>query len=308
MHYPAWLDRSEYPFAAHTLEVDGGRMHYVDEGNGPTVVMVHGTPTWSFLYRHLIKYLSQDYRCIAMDHLGFGLSDKPTTWSYRVADHAHNLATLIDCLDLKDLTLVVHDFGGAIGLDYALNHPENVKGLVLFNTWMWPFDDPAAIRVSKLMHGPIGKLLYTRLNFSPRVIVKAAWGDKRTLTAALHRHYTAVHATPQERYGMWVLAREVLDAGRWWQSQWERRARIAGIPALLLWGMRDPAIKPVNRARWQSCLTDVRMVTFPTAGHFVQEEQPAASSAAVREFLTGQIENQHLARSAQSALTPNAER
>lgn len=308
MLYPSWLDRSEYPFAAHTLEVEGGRMHYLDEGSGPTILMVHGTPTWSFLYRRLIKDLSQDHRCIAMDHLGFGLSDKPTGWSYRAADHARNLATLIERLDLKDLTLVVHDFGGSIGLDYALDHPENVRRLVLFNTWMWPFDDPAAIRAGKLMGGPIGKLLYTQLNFSPRVIVKAAWGDKRTLTPALHRHYTAVHPTPRERYGMWVFAREVLDAAPWWQSQWERRTRIAGIPALLLWGMRDPAIKPANLARWQSCLNDARAVTFPTAGHFVQEEQPAAVSAAVREFLAGQVDGEHPARSGQSALTPNAER
>ncbi len=201
----------------------------------------------------------------------------------------------------------MHDFGGSIGLDYALNYPENVRRLVLFNTWMWPFDDVAAIRASKLMHSPIGKLLYTRLNFSPRVMVKAAWGDKRTLTPALHQHYTAVQPSPQERYGMWVLAREVLDAAPWWQSQWERRAGIAGIPALLLWGMRDPTIKPASLARWQSCLNDVRVVMFPTAGHFVQEEQPTAVSAAVREFLAGQIGDEQLTRSAQSTLTPHAE-
>jgi haloalkane dehalogenase len=189
----------------------------------------------------------------------------------------------------------VHDFGGSIGLDYALNNPENVRRLVLFNTWMWPFDDPAAIRAAKFMRGPIGKLLYTRLNFSPRVIVKAAWGNKRTLNAALHRHYTAVHSTAQERYGMWILAREVLDAAPWWQSQWERRARIADIPALLLCGMRDPAITPANLARWQSFLTDARAVTFPTAGHFVQEEHAAAVSAAMRQFLAGQLEDEKLA-------------
>ena len=212
MHYPAWLDRSEYPFAAHTLEVEGGRMHYVDEGSGPTVLMVHGDADLVVPVPLPDRRSVQDYRCIAMDHLGFGLSDKPTTWSYRAADHARNLASLIERLNLEDLTLLVHDFGGSIGLDYALNHPENVRRLVLFNTWMWPFDDPAAIRAAKLMRGPIGKLLYTRLNFSARVIVKAAWGDKRTLTATLHRHYTAIHSTAQERYGMWVLAREVLDA------------------------------------------------------------------------------------------------
>lgn len=298
MQYPDWLDRNEYPFAAHTLEVEGGRMHYVDEGDGPPVVMVHGTPTWSFLYRHLIKDISRNYRCIAMDHLGFGLSDKPAGWSYRAADHARNVAALIERLGLKDLTLVAHDFGGSIGLSYAIDHPENVSRMVLFNTWMWPFDDPTALRVGKLMGGPIGKLLYTRLNFSPRVIVKGAWGDKRTLTPALHRHYTAVHPTPQDRYGMWMLAREVVEAAPWWQSLWDRRDRIADIPALLLWGMRDPAIKPDNLARWQGCLNDAQTITFPATGHFVPEEQPAAVGAAVGEFLAQHAGSAALARSA----------
>ncbi len=101
--------------------------------------MVHGTPTWSFMYRHLIRDLSPRYRCIAPDHLGFGLSDRPAGWSYRPEDQARNLARLIETLGLKDLTLVVHDFGGPIGLAYALDHPENVRRLVLFNTWMWSF-------------------------------------------------------------------------------------------------------------------------------------------------------------------------
>ena len=91
---PEWLDRREYPFESRRVEVDGGRLHYVDEGQGPPVVMVHGTPTWSFLYRHLIKALRERYRCLAPDHLGFGLSDRPPGWSYRPEAHARNLSRL----------------------------------------------------------------------------------------------------------------------------------------------------------------------------------------------------------------------
>jgi haloalkane dehalogenase len=273
MHYPDWLDRDEYPFAPHVLELEAGRMHYVDEGQGPVIVMVHGTPTWSFLYRNLIKGLAQDYRCIAMDHLGFGLSDKPAGWSYRAVNHARNVAALIEHLGLRDITLVVHDFGGSIGLAYALDHPKNVARLVLFNTWMWPFTDPTAVRAGTFFGGPIGKVLYTWFNFSPRVIVRAAWGDRAKLTPALHRHYTAVHQTLQDRYGMWVFAREVLQAGSWWESLWARRERIKNLPALLLWGMKDPAIKAENLARWQSLFSQAETVTFPNAGHFVQEEE-----------------------------------
>src|SRR6185437_9468981 len=137
MRNDAWVDRRSYPIQSRSLEVDGGRMHFVDEGEGRPLVLVHGTPTWSFLFRHLIADLSRDHRVIALDHIGFGLSEKPERWGYRPADHAKNLAMLIDRLGLKDITLVVHDFGGPIGLSYAVEHPENVSALVLFNTWMW---------------------------------------------------------------------------------------------------------------------------------------------------------------------------
>src|SRR5262249_20412588 len=133
MHNTDWIDRTEYPFTSRYLDLDAGRMHYVDEGEGHPIVMVHGTPDWSFLYRHLIKPLSVGYRCIAPDHLGFGLSDKPIGWGYRPADHARNLRALIDHLGLERYTLVVHDFGGPIGLACAIERPEQVERLVISN-------------------------------------------------------------------------------------------------------------------------------------------------------------------------------
>lgn len=125
-----WLNPSLNPFPTHDLDTGSGRMHYVDEGEGAPIVMVHGTPSWSFLYRQLIRDLSGSYRCIAPDQLGFGLSDKPETFAYTPAAHAQNLERLIDTLGLKDIVLVVHDFGGPIGLSYALTHPENVRALI----------------------------------------------------------------------------------------------------------------------------------------------------------------------------------
>src|SRR5688572_6908616 len=131
-----WLNRKEYPFKSNFLPLDAGQLHYLDEGSGEPIVMVHGTPAWSFLYRNLVKELSRNYRCIVPDHLGFGLSDKPKHWSYKPEAHAQNLKILINYLELKNITLVVHDFGGPIGLHYALEHPENIKRLVIINTWM----------------------------------------------------------------------------------------------------------------------------------------------------------------------------
>ena len=113
---PAWLDRSVYPFAHSYARLEAGTMHYVDEGEGETLLFVHGTPTWSFLYRDMIQALSKNHRCVAIDHLGFGLSEKPEKFSGLPEDHAENLAAFIKKLDLRDITLVVHDFGGPIGL------------------------------------------------------------------------------------------------------------------------------------------------------------------------------------------------
>ncbi len=129
-----WLDRNEYPFAPNWLDLEAGRLHYVDEGKGDPIVMIHGQPTWSFMYRKLVQDLCGDYRCVAPDLIGFGLSDKPSDWSYRVEAHGENLRRLIEQLGLKRITLVVHDWGGPIGMSYAVDHPDNIERIVFLNT------------------------------------------------------------------------------------------------------------------------------------------------------------------------------
>lgn len=286
MQHPQWLDRTASPFSPHSFDLAMGRMHYVDEGEGSPIVMVHGTPTWSFLYRHLITELAQNHRCIVPDHIGFGLSDKPTGWTYRPSDHARNLRALIEHLGLKDITLVVHDFGGPIGLSYAIEQPDNVKALVVCNTWMWGTQgNPAAERASKIAGSPIGKFLYTRLNFSPRFLVKALWGDKTKLTPTIHQHYTRVFPKPWDRQSTWVLARKLLGSSAWYEQLWQQRDRIKDKPTLLAWGMRDAAFSPDDLARWQALFSDARTITFPDAGHFVPDERGPQLAPAIGEFL-----------------------
>lgn len=260
-------------------------MHYVDEGDGDPLVMVHGTPTWSFLYRHLIRELSRDHRVIAVDHLGFGLSDKPAHGDYRPQALAHDLAAVIERLDLQRMTLVLHDFGGPIGLSYALAHPRRVRALVLFNTWMWSLRGTPAERISRFMSGPVGRWLYTRANLSPRFLLKAAFGEKRTLTRPIHRHYTGPFPTPASRRAPWVFARELMGSSEWFEHLWDQREAILDLPALVLWGMRDPAFTPRELERWKGALRNARFVEFPAAGHFVQEEAPAEAAREIREFL-----------------------
>jgi haloalkane dehalogenase len=278
---PAWVDRREYPFEPRTLDVDGARLSYVDEGEGAPIVMVHGTPTWSFLYRHLIRSLKERYRCVAPDHLGFGLSDRPRGWSYRPEDQARNLARLIETLALKDLTLVVHDYGGPIGLAYALDHPENVRRLVLFNTWMWSFAGERQFEwFGRILGGPLGRFLYERFGFSVRVMLRHAIADHRRYSRATERHYLKAldgHAT-------WIYAREVLGSSAWYDGLWRRRDRIARIPALLIWGMKDPAFGRYL-GRWREVFERAEVVELPDCGHAPTEERAPETLRRLAPFL-----------------------
>lgn len=281
-----WVDREEYPFASHHLEVDGGRMHYLDEGSGPPVVMVHGNPTWSFLYRNLIKELSADHRCVAPDHIGFGLSDKPAGWSYLPRDHAGNLARLIDSLGLEDITLVVQDWGGPIGLSYAIAHPEKVSRLVIVNTWMWPVDDDwYYIGFSRFMGGPVGRFLIRRYNVFARSVMARSYGDRSRLTDEIHQHYLRPLGSPEERKGSWVFPGQIIGSTPWLRELWDRRAALAGTPTLIVWGMKDIAFREKELDRWIESLPQAKVVRLEGVGHYVQDEAPDRLGRAVREFL-----------------------
>lgn len=283
---PAWLDATTYPFSSNYVDLPDGRMHYVDEGQGETLLMLHGTPTWSFLYRHLITGLSDRYRVIAPDHLGFGLSDKPEGYSYRPEDHARNLTALIQKLDLRDITLVVHDFGGPIGLSYALDHPENVKRLIIFNTWMWPLQDDAQIvRAGRLLGSGFGRMLCMRFNIEVNVIMPYAFGQRAKLTPVIKSQYRGPSQDATTREAIWVFARELLGSQSWYTSLWEKRAALQDIPTLLLWGMKDRVIRPHYLTRWQTALPDAQTITFAETGHYVQEEQGVALVPIIADFI-----------------------
>lgn len=282
----SWLDRARYPFDAHYLDLPAGRMHYVDEGSGAPVVMVHGNPTWSFLYRHLIDHLRPRHRCVVPDHLGFGLSDKPAAWSYRPEDHTANLTALIDSLDLEGVTLVVQDWGGPIGLGFALAHPERIRRIVILNTWMWPVNrDPYYVAFGSIGGGPLGRFLIRRFNFFARVVMPQLYGDRSRLTEEIHRHYLAPLATRQDRAGSAAFAGEVLAASGWLGELWGRRSVLDAIPKLIVWGMQDIAFRPKELARWRAAYPDAEVVELADVGHFVQEEAPVRLREAVDRFL-----------------------
>jgi len=272
---PAWLDRSEYPFEAHWFEAPDGRMHYLDEGEGPAIVFLHGNPTWSYQFRNVVKELRGSRRCLAPDQIGFGLSDKPTSYSYLPVDQARNVAALLDSLDLHDATLVVGDWGGPVGLSWALDHPDRVANLVITNTWMWSVRDDWYYRAfSGFMGGPVGRRLIRHRNFFAGSFLKRAYGDRSKLTPAIHRHYLEALATPDDRTGSAVYPREIIGSSDWLQSLWDRRSALSRMEVLIAWGMSDIAFREKELERWESLFPDRTTVRYAGCGHFVAEERP----------------------------------
>jgi haloalkane dehalogenase len=278
---PSWLDESEYPFTSHFLEVDGGRLHYVDEGVGEPIVMVHGQPTWSFMYRHLIRDLSANYRCIAFDHIGFGLSDKPRDWSYTPSQHADNLAMLVEHLDLDPFTLIVHDWGGPIGLGYAVGHPGQIRRIVALDTWMWSMAEHAAGRwFSKILGSALGQIGTRRFNLFINVFMKRALGPAWPGVAAAYR---GPFERPEDRHGCALFPRMLCVP--WLDEIWQQRGVLSGIPARLIWGGADPVFPAPMRERLASVFEDCDVSIHKGVGHFVAEELREQLATEIEPFL-----------------------
>lgn len=281
-----WVDRAAYPFRSRYAEVMPGiRVHFVDEGAGDVVLFVHGTPTWSFEWRHAVAALSRTHRCIAMDNVGFGLSDRPRNFDYTPEAHAGALRAFVEQLDLRDITLVVHDFGGPIGLPLCFLEPSRIKRLVVMNTWMWSFaDDPKMSRNAKLISGRLGRFLYRHANLSLRVIMPSAFADRRKLTAQVHAQYLAPFPDADSRSRvLFPLAESLLASGAHYDALWRGRAELRNMPALIIWGMKDPAFPPRLLERWRSILPHARIVELPVA-HWPQEEAPNEVVRALQDF------------------------
>jgi haloalkane dehalogenase len=148
---PVWIPEELYPFQSRYADVAGARIHYLDEGAGRPLLLLHGNPTWSFLYRDIVTGLRDRYRCIAVDHPCFGLSAAAPGYGYTPAEHADVLEELVLLLDLRDVTMMVQDWGGPIGFAVATRHPERFAAFVIGNTWAWPKGDPGRQLFSRLL-------------------------------------------------------------------------------------------------------------------------------------------------------------
>jgi haloalkane dehalogenase len=295
---PSWVDRDLYPFTGCWLALPGeGAIHYLDEGPAegvadpgsarvPTIVFVHGTPTWSIDWRRLVAAFAPTHRCLAIDHLGFGMSERPWGADYTPEGHARRFRAWMEALDLTDVTLVVHDFGGPIALPMALEQPGRVSRLVVLNSWMWSFEgDPHIEKGSRILGGALGRWLYRSLNFSLKVITPSAYADKKKLGKPLHAQLLAPFTGIDSRERvLWTLARSLLGSSAFYADLWERRGALAALPALIVWGAKDPAFLHRYLARWREALPRAGVLELPV-GHWPQEEAPAEVERALSDFL-----------------------
>jgi haloalkane dehalogenase len=276
-----------YPFDDHGLELScGHRLHYVDEGTGPVLLMVHGNPNWSFYYRNLISGLRDTYRCIAVDHIGCGLSDKPENYSYRIGDHADNLVELIEHLGLKDITLIGHDWGGSIGLRAAQLRPNQFTRFAFFNTAAFLLPLPRLLTVLR-MPG-IGPLFVRGLN----VMVWAGMvtGDRSKLKGAVRAGYLFPYDSWANRVAVQRFVEEIpietshhnyallTDLEAWLPA-------VADKPMLVGWGLRDPVFHPGYFAEWKRRFPRAEFHAFDDTGHWLLEEVPERIVPLMRGFL-----------------------
>jgi haloalkane dehalogenase len=279
----SWVPTDLYPFASHFEDINGSRVHYLDEGVGPPLILLHGNPTWSFLYRDLIVGLRDRYRCIAVDYPGFGLSQAGHGYGYTPAEHAQVLEDLTLRLDLREATLMVQDWGGPIGFAVATRHPDRFSAFVIGNTWAWPKSDPGTQAFSRLLGGRIGGWLIMQRNFFVEHIIPAGVRRKR-LPAAVMNAYRGPFPTPQSRRPVHVFPREIL-ASRSFLADIESKLAVLGDrPALVVWGTKDFAFRAAERRRWDEVFPHHRTVLLDGAGHYIQEDAAQEIVAAIRDW------------------------
>ncbi len=280
-----------FPFAPRYVSAGEVRLHYVDEGpaDAPPLLFVHGNPTWSYLWRRPIAALSAGgHRCVAFDHMGFGRSDKPPVLAaYSLQRHVENAVALIDELDLRDVTLVAHDWGGPIGLGALLERADRLRAVVLMNTWAWELPSFLPPFLREFRTEGLGEILALGGN----LFVESIPGGmgRRDVDPVMMDAYRAPFPDYWSRAGTLAFQREIplteRDRSAPLMASIHDRLPALDVPVLLVWGMRDPVFQPVFLEQWQELFPEARTVELGGASHFLVEDDPDGVTGAIGSFL-----------------------
>jgi pimeloyl-ACP methyl ester carboxylesterase len=287
------ITRHLYPFDKHWLDLGKLRLHYLDEGSGEAVVAVHGNPTWSFYYRDLVRELRHEYRIIVPDHMGCGLSDKPgdDVYDYTLNRRIEDFSRLMDDLELDDINLVVHDWGGIIGLGWAVRHPERVKRLVILNTAAFhlPKSKTFPWQLWLVRDTPLGPLMVRGLNAFARGASRVAC-TRKSLSKEVRDAYCAPYDSWTDRIATLRFVQDIPlrpgDSG--YDTVSDTAARLEFFrdrPVLVCWGDRDFVFDHHFLAEWQRILPNADVHRFADCGHYILEDASEEIIPLIRQFL-----------------------
>jgi pimeloyl-ACP methyl ester carboxylesterase len=262
----------------------GARIHYVDEGKGETLLFLHGNPSWSFQWRELIAGLRGSYRCIALDYPGFGLSVAPPGFGFTPREESAVVEEFADRLGLRDLTLVMQDWGGPIGLGFAGRRPELVRGVVLGSTWAWPtsLSEPRGL-FSLIVGGPIGE--FVQMNFNGFAALGIQDGIVRDLPADVMDVYLRPFQPIGRRGVAAFYPRQIRAAGEYFAEVENGLAALRRKEALIFWALQDQGFPRRDLERFERVFPNHKTIEFPNANHFFFEDEAAAMIAGIRQFM-----------------------
>ncbi len=289
------VDKSLYPFESKYCVLRGLNLHYIDEGSGEPVVMVHGNPTWSFYYRNLVKALRESHRVVVPDHIGCGLSDKPgdDRYDYTLKSRVEDLEGLLDSAGLrKDLTLVLHDWGGMIGMALAGRYPERIKRIVILNTaaFLTPRGRSLPWSLKLGRDSALGAFLIRGLNaFSFGASYLCC--RQKPMSSAVRRAYTSPYNSWENRIATLRFVQDIpLGPGDKAYSLVreveENLSKLSEIPMLICWGGKDFVFDESFLQEWMRRFPKAELHRFPKAGHYVLEDAAEEIIPLVREFLS----------------------
>lgn len=284
---------SDYPFYPRFLKVDDQNfIHYVDEGpkDKDTILMVHGNPTWSFYFRHFIKEFSKNYRVVAIDHMGCGISSKPQNYFYTLNNHIENLEKLVSELDLKNIHLFAHDWGGAIGMGVATKYPQKFKSFILCNTAAFT-SKFIPKRISICRNKLLNKLFLRKMNlFSLGALSMAS---KRGLSAEAKRGYLFPYNNYRNRVAVASFVKDIpLEMDH---PSFDRLKKIEEDlsnlknPTLFMWGAKDFCFNLKFLETFQSFFPHAQTEVYPQAGHYVLEDAKSEMIKRMKKFLGEQV-------------------
>jgi pimeloyl-ACP methyl ester carboxylesterase len=284
---PDW--RQLYPFLPREISVDGHRYHYVDEGQGEPLLLVHGNPTWSFYWRNLITKLSAEYRVIAVDHIGCGMSDKPPKYSYELRQHVDNLAQLVEHLELENITLLAHDWGGAIGVGAALAAEQRYRRFVMFNTAAFR-SQRMPWRIGVCRTPVLGQWAVQGLNAFALAALRMAVAHHDRMTPEVRAGLLAPYDSWEHREAIYRFVMDIPMSAA--HPSYAKLLEIEqGLPSLssrpwmFIWGMKDWCFTPAFLSRFLEFFPQAEVHRLADAGHYVVEDAYERIVPLVENFL-----------------------